>query len=125
MSALFGILQLDRGEPLGYSHIPGLIQSWFQDAGGFAMLGLVVYLFYALMTPTDKSESERIRVPVTLWMVTCAALALVLYAAYGGLLALAPSQSQLLGMPIAPPPPPRVEPGMPIVVPPPAFHTDW
>ena len=28
------------------------------------MVGLVVYLLYALATPTDKSQSERIRVPV-------------------------------------------------------------
>jgi hypothetical protein len=121
-----GILQLDRGEPLGYSHIPGLIQAWLQDAGGFAMVGLAVYLGYALLTPTDKSESERIRVPVTLWMVTCAALALVLYAAYAGLLAIAGSgQAELLGFPVAPPQPPPPDPGAPIVVPPPAFHTDW
>jgi hypothetical protein len=63
MPALFGILQLDRGEPLGYANVAGLVQAWLQDAGGFAMLGLVVYLLYAMATPTDKSQSERIRVP--------------------------------------------------------------
>ena len=49
---------------------PGLVQAWLQDAGGFAMVGLVVYLLYALSTPTDKSQSEKIRVPVTAFMVT-------------------------------------------------------
>ena len=58
-SALFGILQLDRGEPLGFANVAGLIQAWLQDAGGFAMVGLVVYLLYALATPTDKSQSEK------------------------------------------------------------------
>jgi hypothetical protein len=114
-SALFGILQLDRGEPLGYAHITGLIQAWLQDAGGFAMLGLVVYLVYAMLTPTDKSESEKIRVPVSLWMVACAALALLCYAGYVALL--------VLGKGALPPPPPP-PPGMPIVPPPPAFHTE-
>ncbi len=114
-SALFGILQLDRGEPLGYSHIGGLFQAWLQDAGGFAMLGLLVYLVYAMMTPTDKSESEKIRVPVSLWMVACAGLALLLYAGYLALLILNKG---------APPPPPPPVLGMPIVLPPPAFHTE-
>ncbi len=39
MSALFGILQLDKGAPNGYAQIPGLLQSWLQDAGGFAAVG--------------------------------------------------------------------------------------
>ena len=79
-SALFGILQLDRGEPLGYANVTGLVQAWLQDAGGFAIVGLVVYLLYALSTPTDKSQSEKIRVPVSPWMVRMAGLALVCYA---------------------------------------------
>ena len=81
-SALFGILQLDRGDPTGYANVPGLIQAWLQDAGGFAMVGLVVYLLYAMATPTDKSQSEKIRVPVTPFMVTMAALALICYAVW-------------------------------------------
>src|SRR5580692_8182084 len=83
MSAeLFGILQLEKGEPAGYDNIAGLVQAWLQDAGGFAMVGLVVYLLYALVTPTDKSESEKIRVPVSLWMVLAAGLSLICYAGF-------------------------------------------
>ena len=114
-SALFGILQLDRGEPAGYANIRGLVQVWLQDAGGFAMLGLVVYLLYALVTPTDKSQSEKIRVPVSLWMVICAALGLVLYT---GVLALV-----ILNRGGAPEPPPPLA-GQPIVIPPSTFHTE-
>jgi hypothetical protein len=114
-SALLGILQLEKGEPLGFSNIPGLVQLWFQVAGGFAMLGLVVYLLYAFATPTDKSESERIRVPVSQWMVACAGLALVTYAV--GFVVMAKG----IG---APPEPPRPQPGMPIVTLPPAIHTE-
>ncbi|VTS06782.1 hypothetical protein [Gemmata obscuriglobus] len=79
---LFGILQLDRGDPWGYAELQGLVQAWLQDAGGFAAVGLAVYLLYALATPTDKSESERLRVPVSTWMLGMAALALVSYAIY-------------------------------------------
>src|SRR5262245_27778892 len=112
-SALFGILQLDRGEPLGFGNVTGLVQAWLQDAGGFAMVGLVVYLLYAMATPTDKSQSEKIRVPVSQFMVLMAGLALVCYAACGALLALeANGQTTFLKMPISTPEPPP-QPGMP------------
>jgi hypothetical protein len=123
-SALFGILQLDRGDPLGFANIAGLVQSWLQDAGGFAMVGLVVYLIYAMATPTDKSQSEKIRVPVTGFMVAMAAIALLLYAAALGLLVLESSgQPTFLKYPIAhhvPVPPP----GAPNYSPPPTFRTE-
>jgi ABC-type transport system involved in multi-copper enzyme maturation permease subunit len=79
-SALLGILQLDRGEPYGYAEVTGLVQAWLQDAGGFAAVGLVVYLLYALSTPTDKSQSEKLRVPVSSWMLLMGAISLVCYA---------------------------------------------
>jgi hypothetical protein len=115
MSALLGILQLDRGEPWGYAQVPGLVQAWFQDAGGFAAVGLVAYLLYALNTPTDKSQSEKIRVPVSRWMVLMAVLSFVCYA---GVLAL------LLTGRGAPPEPPVPPPGETVRVDPPAWHTE-
>ncbi|HVL12801.1 MAG TPA: hypothetical protein VM529_09555 [Gemmata sp.] len=124
-SALLGILQLDRGEPFGFAQVPGLAQAWLQGAGLFAMIGLVVYLLYALVTPTDKSESQRIRVPVSMWMVGCAAAAVLCYAAYFALFALTTAkQTTLAGLAIAVPPQPPPPPGMPIVPPVPAFHTE-
>jgi hypothetical protein len=124
-SALFGILQLDRGEPLGFAHVGGLIQSWLVDAGGFAMVGLVFYLVYALATPREKSQSEKLRVPVSTFMVGCAGVALVCYAAVGGLYALqASGRTAFMGQPISAPEPPPPPPGMPIIVPPPSFETE-
>ena len=124
-SALFGILQLDRGEPLGFANVSGLVQAWLEDAGGFAMVGLVVYLLYAMATPTDKSQSEKIRVPVSSFMVATASLALVFYAACLGLLVFqaVSGSTHFLKMPIAQPvdiPPP----GLPNYIPPPSFHTE-
>lgn len=113
MSALFGILQLDRGEPMGFANIPGLAQAWLQDAGGFAAVGLVLYLLYALSVPTDKSRSERMRVPVSTWMLAMAALSLICYL---GVLALLVMNK---GAPPEPPPPP---PGAPYKFEPPAWQ---
>jgi ABC-type transport system involved in multi-copper enzyme maturation permease subunit len=102
-SALLGILQLDRGEPWGFAELPGLVQAWLQDAGGFAALGLVVYLLYALSTPTDKSQSERLRVPVSKWMLLAGAISLICYAVVFVLVASGK------GAPPEPPPPPPGE----------------
>jgi len=104
MTGLFGILQLDRGDPFGYANVLGLVQAWLQDAGGFAALGLVVYLLYSLTVPKHHSESERLRVPVTTWMLAMAVLSLI---GYGGVLALLAMDK---GAP--PPPPPSVAGGV-------------
>src|SRR4051812_4005618 len=113
--ALFGILQLDRGEPLGYANVPGLAQAFLQDAGGFGAVGLVLYLLYALSVPTDKSQSERLRVPVSTWMLAMAALAAVCYAGVLALLVLGKGGA---------PEPPLPPPGSPIKHEPPAFHRE-
>ncbi len=113
-SALFGILQLDRGDPWGYGQLLGLAQAWLQDAGGFAAVGLVAYLVYALSTPTDKSESERLRVPVSKWMLTMGALALVCYALLAALMILNKG-----ALPPVPPP----QPGEAIKIVPPVWRT--
>jgi hypothetical protein len=102
MMGLFGILQLDRGDPLGFANVTGLLQAWLQDAGGFAALGLAVYLLYALTLPTDKSQSERLRVPVSTWMLAMSVLSLICYL---GVLAL------LIMNRGAPPDPPLPPPG--------------
>ena len=70
---------LDR-VPLELTHVPGLVQAWLQDAGGFAALGLVIYLLAAMIAPKDQPASAKMRMPVTGWMVAMAALSLLTYA---------------------------------------------
>jgi ABC-type transport system involved in multi-copper enzyme maturation permease subunit len=79
-SSLLGVLLLDR-EPLGLANLGGLALAWLQDAGGFAALGLAVYLLLAMLSPTDQPASARLRMPVTRWMVIMAVLCLFTYAA--------------------------------------------
>ncbi len=114
-SALFGILQLDRGEPFGYAQVVGLVQAWLQDAGGFAAVGLIAYLLYALSTPTDKSQSEKIRVPVSRWMLLMGGISLVCYAVLLGLV--------IMGKGALPPKPP-VQPGEMTKLDPPVWHKE-
>src|SRR5262245_32143342 len=79
MSApLFGMLILDR-DPIGYGDFLGLVQAWLQDAGGFAAVGLAIYILYAMFAGAEASPSSKERMAVTKWMVLMGALSLVCY----------------------------------------------
>lgn len=144
MTPLFGILQLDRGDPLGYGNVAGLAQAWLIDAGGFAAVGLNLYFLYVLLGQRGTagaaagaavggglpvanplaaraahramSESNRLRMPVTTWMVAMFVLSLICYAGVLYLLIAGKGGT-------AEPPPPA--PGSPVVVPPPVWHGEY
>lgn len=79
-SSLLGVLILDR-QPLGLAHVGGLVQAWLQDAGGFAAVGLVLYILAALQTPREQSSaSTKLRLHVSGFMVAMAILSLLTYA---------------------------------------------
>jgi hypothetical protein len=106
MSPLFGILILER-EPLTLQNIPALIQVWIQDAGGFAAVGLFVYILYAMLSPADMRGRRRL--PVTMGMLYAAAACLICYACYVALLrlkiGLPPVPARQLSEALAPPAP--------------------
>src|SRR6187549_1946791 len=77
-SSLFGILILDR-DPIGYGDFLGLVQAWLQDAGGFAAVGLALYILYAMFAGSEASPSAKERMAVTKWMVLMGVLALACY----------------------------------------------
>jgi hypothetical protein len=81
-NSLFGVLILDR-DPFTFANLPGLFQSWLMDAGGFAALGLFVYMLYALFTPTDKSLAAKERAGVSTLMVLMAIASLLTYVVVG------------------------------------------
>jgi ABC-type transport system involved in multi-copper enzyme maturation permease subunit len=79
LTPLFGLLIVDR-DPFTFADLPGLVQAWLMDAGGYAFLGLLVYLLYALRAPADSSTKARIR--VSAFMLAAAATAMICYAVY-------------------------------------------
>jgi len=87
--SLFGILILDR-EPFVFADLPGLLQAWLQNAGGYVFAMVVVYLLVALQAairvPEGQAESNRERTAVPKTMLACAVLALFCYLAYGGMM---------------------------------------
>src|SRR5438045_2212613 len=57
-----GVLVLER-EPLKYSDLPHLAKEWAQDAGGFAAIGLLVYVLYTLFARRTPGSSGESRLP--------------------------------------------------------------
>ena len=82
---LFGLLILER-DPYVIADTAGLAQAWLQDAGGFAAIGLFVYILYALTIPAAQAESAKSRASVSTFMLGMAVAALLLYVAYAVLL---------------------------------------
>lgn len=81
MNPLFGILQLDKGEPNGFGQLLPLLQAWLQDAGGFAFLGLIIYIAAAFLGGS-RSQSDKLRMPLTTIMLLTSVISLVCYAGW-------------------------------------------
>src|SRR5262245_34037606 len=73
---MFGALFFER-DPLRFRDLPGLFHSWVQDAGGFAMLAILLWLLfgYLRMRPVDKRRSPGLMPPTFLWSFIGAVLA--------------------------------------------------
>jgi ABC-type transport system involved in multi-copper enzyme maturation permease subunit len=71
-----GILVLER-EPLKLADVPGQVYSWLQDAGGFAAVGLLLYVVAMLTSRVAAGEDTTRRsklLPVVLFLGGLAAL---------------------------------------------------
>ncbi|MCU0706116.1 MAG: hypothetical protein MUF18_19305, partial [Fimbriiglobus sp.] len=78
--APFAALILDR-DPYLFADFPGLLQAWFQDAGGFLYVGLLSYLIISVTRPQavpgDGGKKGMAGLPLACWT-----LATVLYVGY-------------------------------------------
>jgi ABC-type transport system involved in multi-copper enzyme maturation permease subunit len=82
MVPLFAALIIER-DPYTFGDLLGLLQAWFQDAGGFLYVGLLVYILLVISRPNSvPTESKRTAKLTTTIMVSCVAIATLLYAGY-------------------------------------------
>jgi hypothetical protein len=86
LSSLFAVLILER-DPFTFENLPGLFQAWLIDTGGFALVGLIIYLLYALLTPTENIAGSKERAGVPMTMVICLIISMLLYGLGIGLIA--------------------------------------
>jgi ABC-type transport system involved in multi-copper enzyme maturation permease subunit len=70
-----GVLVLER-EPLKYSDVGSLFREWLQNAGGFAAVGLVIYVLYTLFARRSADSGSGRVLPIVL---VFAALAVLCY----------------------------------------------
>jgi hypothetical protein len=83
-ASLFGLFIVER-EPFLLKHFAGLFQAWLQDAGGFACLGLAMYLLYAFRMPKAQAKSASDRAGVSTLALLMASAAILLYSVYAAL----------------------------------------
>lgn len=123
--ALFGLLQLDKGEPSGFAEFLPLLQSWLQDAGQFCAIGLVFYIAYAMYAFSGKSPSHRLLAPLPTAMLVMLLLSLTSYGLWGlAIFEESRGRTHLWGMPLAEPPPEIAPIGLDMHVQRPKFHTE-
>jgi hypothetical protein len=89
-SPLLGVMEYDPNAPSWKDvfferdgSIGGLAQSWLQDAGGFAAVGLLVWVIYVLATPSPAVAGSR-RKLISKFMAVTGVLALITYLVWAG-----------------------------------------
>ena len=83
---LLGILVQERS-PISFSDLPGQIQMFLQDAGGFAAVGLLLWIIASLYAPTTVDPTDPTRKRVSSLMYLFGGLALLLYNIAGAAMA--------------------------------------
>jgi ABC-type transport system involved in multi-copper enzyme maturation permease subunit len=78
MEPLFAILELER-DPLRLADVGSYLRTWVQDAGGFAIAGLVVYLIFAMRKADSVGGSDRTQSRTMPGVLLCFVLALAAY----------------------------------------------
>ncbi len=77
-ASLLGVLILDR-DPYVFADFLGLFQAWLQDAGGFAFVGLIAYILYAIRMPPEQAASAKDRAGVSPFMLAMLVLSLLFF----------------------------------------------
>lgn len=124
MGSLFAVMEFEKA-PVSFGDIPKLLLSWFQDAGGFAFVGLILWILYVMLTSSPAAVGSR-RSLISKFMGTTAVVALIGYLVFGGLsLAVMLDQQKKLDQGLIPKPPPNSR--GPIVMPetPLSHARDW
>jgi ABC-type transport system involved in multi-copper enzyme maturation permease subunit len=84
MQPLFAALTLER-EAYTLGDIPGLAQAWFQDAGGFLLIGALVYLLVSMSRPHAVPQEDGQKKGGNLFLLLCTGMALLCFSAYGAI----------------------------------------
>jgi len=81
MMPLFAALTIER-DPYTFGDLPGLAQAWLQDAGGFLLIGALVYLLISLTRPQAVPQEDGEKRGGSVAMLFCAAAAILAFSLY-------------------------------------------
>ncbi len=88
-STLFAILELER-DPLAFSQLSDMFKHWIQGAGGFAAVGLVIFLVSAFRKTDSSVVGDKTRAKLLPWVIFFATLAIAAYVTAGVIYKLEP-----------------------------------
>jgi len=70
---MFAVMEIE-GDPLSWYKFPGAVHEWLEAAGGFAILGLILWGIFRLVNPPPASEKKTGMSP-TYWVIWSTVLA--------------------------------------------------
>lgn len=79
INPLLGILELER-DPLAFSQIREMFIHWVQGAGGFAAVGVVIFLISAFRRTDSSVVGDKTRAKLLPWVILFGTLAIAAYA---------------------------------------------
>ncbi len=84
MNSLFGIMEFEKA-PITFGNFGSYLITWLQDAGGFAAMGLALWVVYVLATPHPNVVGSRGKL-ISRFTAITGLIALVFYVVAAGLL---------------------------------------
>jgi hypothetical protein len=90
---LLGVMEFET-EPASWGHLGDLAETYLQDAGGFAAIGLLLWALYVLLSPAPAVAGSRRRLISRFMAVTGVAALVVYLVAFGLTLAVRAEQQQ-------------------------------
>jgi ABC-type transport system involved in multi-copper enzyme maturation permease subunit len=73
---MFAVLEIET-DPLSWYKLPGAVHEWLEAVGGFAILGLIIWVIFWLVNPPPASQ-RKTGLSTPSWLLWSAVLAIVI-----------------------------------------------
>src|SRR5713101_6610438 len=73
---MFAVLEIES-DPLSWYKVPGAVHEWLEAVGGFAILGLIIWLIFWLVNPPPASQ-RKIGLSTSSWLLWSTVLAVAI-----------------------------------------------
>lgn len=73
---MFAVMEIE-GDPLSWYKLPGAAHEWLEAVGGFAILGLIIWLIFYIVNPPSTSQ-RKVGLSTTAWLLWSTVLAVAI-----------------------------------------------